>query len=102
MPLFDMSSHPSNSFASSATDEEARRLREMLQSPPPKTTSFYKHENSHGNFHSVPPAPQKLRRERADDIVECAMRLMDLAMDQNRVIKRLEKVIEENYVDNNN
>lgn len=44
-----------------------------------------------------PPAPQKLRRERADDIIETAMKLMDMVMDQNRWVKKLERCIEDNY-----
>jgi len=79
--------------------KEAETLRAAIDVTPRRRSSS---PNSVTEFpHGPPPAPQKLRRERADDIVETAMRLMDLAMDQNRMLKKLEKCIEENYTDYN-
>lgn len=69
------------------SESERQAIRDLLQSPTPKR--IYR-QNNHGCYLHAPPAPEKLIRSRADDIVECAMRLMDLAMDQNRVVRNLE------------
>lgn len=81
--------------------KEAEALHDAIALTPKRIIRRSTSPNSVCDYPSgVPPRPQKLRRERADDIVETAMRLMDMAMDQNRMIKKLEKVIEENYTRN--
>jgi len=80
----------------SMSEDEGDYVRRVLNSPRPAWR-----RTAPGSPRSVlfPPqeTPPPFRREKADDIVEAAMRLMDLAMDQNRLIKKMEKIIEENY-----
>jgi len=98
-----LQTHPSTaSQASEDLRQEAAELHAFLSKSgrESRRSTPLRGNTVRSRIHQAPPpAPQKLRRERADDIVECAMRLMDLAMDQNRVIKRLERVIEQNYTD---
>jgi len=91
MPLY-RSHFDDESIASFDPKSEAQAMRKMLGTPYPRTPM-----RQGTVVETAPPKPEKLRRDKADDIVECAMRLMDLAMDQNRLIKRLETVIEDNY-----
>lgn len=90
---------PSNVSTDVTTTSSSSQTSKNLKQPPaiPKAIPF---EMANDVF-----AP-KLRRDRGDDIVEAAMRLMDLAMDQNRFIKRLQhkareldRVCENNYTD---
>jgi len=100
MPLYTPPNHHDDDpyFGEGSSTPERIALKGFVKSP--DTSRRYSH-NNHGVFgYKAPPAPQKLRRETADDIVECAMKLMDLAMDQNRMIKQLESVIEDNYKPN--
>lgn len=80
--------------------KEAEALLRSIKEPTPIKPPGLRRASSPTSvvdFPPPPPAPRKLRRERADEIVECAMKLMDLAMDQNRRIKRLEECIKDNY-----
>jgi len=80
--------------------EEARARRQLFNSPRPPQRRSYRDTPACPFGPVAPPAPAKLRREKADDIVETAMKLMDLALEQNRIIKRLEAVVEDNYSSN--
>ena len=97
-------------------DESLRSIPSNVSTDQTSTSSFSQNSKS---LKPPPPIPRatpfemannvfapKLRRDRGDDIVEAAMKLMDLAMDQNRFIKQLQnkareldRVCEKNYVD---
>lgn len=77
--------------------KEAEALREVFSLTPGRVRRASSPASVVDFPVAPPPAPRKLRREHADDIIEQAMKLMDMVMEQNRWIKRLEKCIDENY-----